>query len=157
MSYIKTIIISVVAAALVLGVQGGQLDVVREVQNEFRMGLFARQDQQGQPVGLTNLNVFNEALGGAEAPPITLSTDPQHPYDIDGQTVPDFNSAIDKTCTIQHNNCATLANGDFKGQFKVSDCDDQQQRCSSELQTSATQTAFLSQVTVAGDAFICEN
>ncbi|KAI0971928.1 hypothetical protein F4678DRAFT_430530 [Xylaria arbuscula] len=158
MSYIKTIIIPAVAAALMLGVQGGELDLVQDIQNDFTMGLFARQDQQGQLVGLTNLNIFTGALGGSVAPPITFSTDPQHPYVIHGEPVSDFNSAIDKTCSIQHNNCSDLANSNPKPQFDVPDCDAQQNQCRSVLQTSATQTAFLTRETSSeGNLFDCEN
>ncbi|KAI1427314.1 hypothetical protein F5Y12DRAFT_792623 [Xylaria sp. FL1777] len=133
MSYIKITLIALVAVALMLGVRGGELDLIQEVQRDFQMGLFARQDQEGQQVGLTNLNIFTEALGGAKAPPITRSDDPQHPYEINGETVSDFNTAIDKTCDFQKNDCGELANGALKGQFSVSDCDDQ----SSEPKTSS--------------------
>ncbi|KAI0805148.1 hypothetical protein GGR55DRAFT_299933 [Xylaria sp. FL0064] len=160
MPYIKTTSLALIAAALILSVRGGELDLLREVQRDFKMGLFARQDQQGQEVGLANLNIFTDALGGAKAPPITHSSDPQHPYEINGETVSDFNTAIDKTCDFQKNDCSQLANGALKGQLSVSDCDDQSSRCKSVLSASATQTAFLSQVTVAGNNdfdFICEN
>ncbi|KAI0428269.1 hypothetical protein F5Y09DRAFT_313640 [Xylaria sp. FL1042] len=160
MFYIKTTLLAVVAASLVLSVRGGELDLIQEVQRDFKMGLFARQEQQGQQIGLTNLNIFTDALGGAKAPPITLSSDPQHPYEINGDTAPDFSTAIDKTCDFQKNDCGELANGALKGQFSVADCDDQSSRCKSFLKASATQTAFLSQVTVAGNDdfdFICEN
>lgn len=72
----------------------------------------------------------------------------------------DFDTAIDKTCDFQKNACGEKANGDLKGQFSVSDCDDQSSQCKSFLKASATQTAFLSQVTVAGNDdfdFFCEN
>ncbi|GAW22484.1 hypothetical protein ANO14919_120210 [Xylariales sp. No.14919] len=137
---------------LALGVWGGEHD--------FSMNLFARQDQQGLAVGLTDLNTFTEALGDAKAPPITLSSDPDHPYAIEGENVPDFNTAVDKTCDFQKNDCAELANGALKGKFSVSDCDEQSSRCKNFLSASATQTAFLSRVTVAGNDdfdFLCEN
>lgn len=40
-----------------LGAWAGEPDLVRQIQRDFNMGLFARQDQQGAQVGLTNLNV----------------------------------------------------------------------------------------------------
>ncbi|KAI0874039.1 hypothetical protein GGS24DRAFT_358834 [Hypoxylon argillaceum] len=159
MLLIGTTSIAVVAAALILGAQAGELDLAGQIQWNPNTGLFARQDQQILQEGPANLNTFTEDLGGAAAPPITHSTDPQHPYEINGETVPDFNTAIDKTCDFQKNDCAELANGASKGQFDVSACDDQSNRCKSFL-SSATQTAFLSKVTVAGVEdfdFFCEN
>ncbi|KAI0487233.1 hypothetical protein F4859DRAFT_247661 [Xylaria cf. heliscus] len=160
MLYIKAKSMAVIAAVLTLGAWAGEPDLVYEIQRDFKMGLFARQDQQGTQIGATNLNIFTEALGGAEAPPITASTDPQHPYRINGEEVSDFNTAIDKTCDFQKNDCGELANGPQKGQFSVADCDEQSSRCKSFLKASATQTAFLSKVTVSGNDefdFICEN
>ncbi|TGJ85636.1 hypothetical protein E0Z10_g3089 [Xylaria hypoxylon] len=125
MAYIKSTFIAVIAAALVLGVRGGELDLIQQIQQDFRMSLFARQDQGGIPVGKTDLNIFTESLGGAEAPPITLSEDPDHPYAINGENVSDFNTAVDKTCDFQMNDCAELANGALKDTLSVSDCNDQ--------------------------------
>ncbi|KAI0537555.1 hypothetical protein GGR58DRAFT_345590 [Xylaria digitata] len=124
MSYTRTTFAAVIAAALVLGVWGGELDLAQQIQRDFNMGLFARQDQQGVQIGLTNLNTFTGDLG-AEPVPITLSSDPDHPYLINGDTAPDFNTAVDKTCDFQKNDCAELANGASKGKFEVSDCDEQ--------------------------------
>ncbi|KAI0454000.1 hypothetical protein F5B21DRAFT_477015 [Xylaria acuta] len=160
MFYIGTKSIAVIAAVLMLGAWAGEPDLVYQIQRDSNMSLFARQDQQGAQVGLTNLNIFTQALGGVEAPPITLSTDPQHPYRINEEEVSDFNTAIDKTCDFQKNDCSELANGPKKGQFSVSQCDDQSSQCKSFLKAEATQTAFLSMVTVSGNDefdFICEN
>ncbi len=49
----------------------------------------------------------------------------------------DFDTAIDKTCDFQKNACGEKANGDLKGQFSVSDCDDQ-----SSEHISSTALAF---------------
>ncbi|KAI1733838.1 hypothetical protein F4680DRAFT_454521 [Xylaria scruposa] len=153
---------AVITAVLVLGAWAGEPDLLYHFQRDSNMGLFARQDQSGGQIGLTNLNacIFTQALGGAESPPITLSNDPQHPYRVNGEEVSDFNTAIDKTCDFQKNDCSELANNAQKGQFSVADCDDQSSECKSFLKASATQTAFLSMVTVAGNDdfdFICEN
>lgn len=160
MLHVQGKLVVVAAAAFMLGVWAGELDLSHDIQNDFKMGLFARQEQQGSQVGLSDLNIFTEALGGAQAPPITLSTDPQHPYSINGEEVSDFNTAIDKTCDFQKNDCGELANGARKGEFSVAECDDQSSRCKSFLKASATQTAFQSIVTVTGIDdfdFICEN
>ncbi len=66
MSHTKTTFIAVVVAALMLGVRGGELDLIQEVQRDFKMGLFARQDEQGFRLGQTNLNVrvYVRSMGG---------------------------------------------------------------------------------------------
>ncbi|KAI0105664.1 hypothetical protein GGR51DRAFT_518746 [Nemania sp. FL0031] len=160
MLHIQTACIAVVAAALMLGARAGELNLAHQLRWDSNTGLFLRQDQQTLQEGPANLNIFTEDLGGEAAPPITHSSDPQHPYSIGGEDVSDFNTAIDKTCDFQKNACADQANGPQKGQFEVSDCDAQSNRCKSFLSASATQTAFLSKVTVAGQDdfdFFCEN
>ncbi|KAJ8127425.1 hypothetical protein O1611_g6209 [Lasiodiplodia mahajangana] len=146
MLHTQTAFIAVVAAALMLGARAGELDLAHQLRWDSNTGLFLRQEQQILQEGPANLNIFTEDLGGAAAPPITLSSDPQHPYKIKDEEV--------------KNDCAELANGASKGQFEVSDCDAQSNRCKSFLSASATQTAFLSKVTVAGNDdfdFFCEN
>ncbi|TRX94057.1 hypothetical protein FHL15_005135 [Xylaria flabelliformis] len=154
---------AVVTAVLILGAWAGEPDLFYHMQRDPNIGLFARQDQSGGQIGLSNLNAcastprYDTRLVN---PRITLSDDPQHPYSVNGQQVSDFNTAIDKTCDFQKNDCSELANGAQKGQISVSDCDDQSSQCKSFLKASATQTAFLSMVTVAGNDdfdFICEN
>ncbi|KAI0400439.1 hypothetical protein F4802DRAFT_585122 [Xylaria palmicola] len=152
--------LTIIAVALVPSTWAGEPDLLHQIQSDFRMGILPRQDVGALQIGNTNLNFFTDALGGAPAPPITLSDDPQHPYKIQDEEVSDFNTAIDKTCDFQQNDCAKLANGARKGDFEVSDCDDQKNRCKSSLKASATQTAFLSKVTMPGVddfEFLCEN
>ena len=59
------------------------IDNMRVGQSEFRMGaILPRQQDQGQ----TNLQVFSGALGGAGAPAITNSGDPDRPFQVEGDT-----------------------------------------------------------------------
>ncbi|KAK0105023.1 hypothetical protein ONS96_004429 [Cadophora gregata f. sp. sojae] len=76
-----------------------------------------------------NLQTFSSALGGIPAEPITSTTDAKRPFQVDGTTFTDFRSAASRSCSLQHNKCATLANskdGSNSGGIKVGDCDDQQ-------------------------------
>ncbi|KAI1114073.1 hypothetical protein F5Y14DRAFT_416088 [Nemania sp. NC0429] len=146
--------IAVVAAALMLGALAGELDPF-QFQQAYYSGRLQLMDDPN-----ANLNIFKGALGGATAPPITPSTDAQHPYSISGENVPDFNAAVDKTCNFQKNNCSNLAHGALKSELSVPQCDEQFRACTSTLRYSATQTAFFSKETVAGNDdfdFLCEN
>ncbi|KAI3327234.1 hypothetical protein HD806DRAFT_550779 [Xylariaceae sp. AK1471] len=121
--------IAVAVAALVLDVWAGELVLGHEIQQDFKMALSPRQDQLKfvgpfQVGAGANLNIFNGTLGG-EPTPITHSSDPNHPFTSDGQNVSDFQTATNKACDAQKNACAQLANGDLKGKFEVSDCDQQ--------------------------------
>jgi hypothetical protein len=56
--------------------------VLAEVgQSEFSMGVLLPRQQSR-----TNLQAFTGALGGATAPGITNSDDPQRPFEVDGDT-----------------------------------------------------------------------
>ncbi|KAI2632736.1 hypothetical protein GGS21DRAFT_139578 [Xylaria nigripes] len=153
--------VTLVGAVLLPGTWAGVLDHQHQ-QQDFKMDVSTLQNQLGLQMASTNLNVFTGALGGAEAPPITSSNDSRRPYEVNGEAVSNFRAAIDKACGIQMNECKNLvADGvQNKGGFSVSDCDKQSSRCNSFLKVSATQTAFLSKVTVDGNDdfdFFCEN
>ncbi|KAJ2987398.1 hypothetical protein NUW58_g4529 [Xylaria curta] len=124
MLYIETTNIIILAAALMLGARAGGPDLALQLQRDFKMGVFARQNEQGIQEGPSNLNFFTDNLG-ARGPPITPSNDPKQPYLIDGEKVADFFTAADKACDKQKNLCADQANGPSKDEFKVSDCDEQ--------------------------------
>lgn len=57
MLHIQRKIVAMATATLMLGVWAGELDLSRDIQKDFKMGLFARQEQQGNQVGLSDLNV----------------------------------------------------------------------------------------------------
>ncbi|KAI1343391.1 hypothetical protein F5Y15DRAFT_232803 [Xylariaceae sp. FL0016] len=131
-------------------------NLVREIHDEFRMGLFARQDVGTLQEGPDNLNTFTGNLG-VNALAITSSGDDDKPYEVDGETVSSYGDAVNKACDGQSNQCAQQANGAQKGNFEVNDCDKQKESCHSVLD-SATQTAFLSiQSENADFQFFCEN
>jgi hypothetical protein len=83
--------------------------------------LFPRQAATGQ-----NLQAFTGALGGIKADAVTNSGNSERPFEVDGDTFTDFNSAAQRSCDNQKNKCAQTANsGDNKAGFEVSDCDQQ--------------------------------
>ncbi|KFY96011.1 hypothetical protein V498_02970 [Pseudogymnoascus sp. VKM F-4517 (FW-2822)] len=88
------------------------------------------------------LITFTEALGGAEAEPITNTGDPERPFQVGDDTFDDFKSAARRTCDNQKNACAKIANDDDKSNgLEVSDCDKQRDDCKS-AQDKATVTSF---------------
>ncbi|KAL2198666.1 hypothetical protein P885DRAFT_59219 [Corynascus similis CBS 632.67] len=96
------------------------IDNMRVGQSEFRMGaILSRQQDQGQ----TNLQVFSGALGGAGAPAITNSGDPDRPFQVEGDTFPDYESAANRACDNQKNACADVVNNGSGASFEVGDCD----------------------------------
>ncbi|KAL5120532.1 hypothetical protein ACEQ8H_001550 [Pleosporales sp. CAS-2024a] len=64
---------------------------------------------------LSDLQTFSSALGGAKAPPITDSGDPQRPFLVGGDTFTDFASAGERSCDIQFQACQAIANGNGGG------------------------------------------
>lgn len=77
----------------------------------------------------TDLQSFTSALGGAAADSITNSGDSERPFQVDGDTFTDFESAAQRSCDNQFNECSQRANEQGnKGDFKVEDCDDQKGR-----------------------------
>ncbi|PSN64046.1 hypothetical protein BS50DRAFT_96514 [Corynespora cassiicola Philippines] len=78
----------------------------------------------------TDLQSFTSALGGAAADSITNSGDSERPFQVDGDTFTDFESAGQRSCDNQFNECSQRANEQGnKGDFKVEDCDDQKDEC----------------------------
>ncbi|KAH8882693.1 hypothetical protein GQ53DRAFT_831337 [Thozetella sp. PMI_491] len=110
------------------------LDFQDSIRAEFKMGvLLPRQTVQ-------NLQVFSGSLGGIKASAITNSGDTARPFEVDGDTFTDFQSAANRACDNQHNSCANAANSK-QGTFEVGDCDKQDTSCKAAANT-ATQTSF---------------
>ncbi|PHH50006.1 hypothetical protein CFIMG_006517RA [Ceratocystis fimbriata CBS 114723] len=86
-----------------------------------------------------NLQIFTGALGGAEADPITKSSDSSRPYEVNGDTFPDFATAAGRSCDNQKNACANIANSGG-GSFTVGDCDSQNNECKSTVSAAAVTT-----------------
>jgi hypothetical protein len=74
-----------------------------------------------------NLQTFTGALGGITAPAVTTGG---KGFVVDGETGDSFlnlSAAIQRSCSIQHNDCADAANSG--GGFAVSACDQQNTQC----------------------------
>lgn len=72
-----------------------------------------------------NLQAFTGALGGIKADAVTNSGNSERPFEVDGDTFTDFNSAAQRSCDNQKNKCAQEANNGGNAGFEVSDCDSQ--------------------------------
>lgn len=72
-----------------------------------------------------NLQTFTGALGGIKADAVTNSGNSERPFEVDGDTFTDFNSAAQRSCDNQKNKCAQEANNGGNAGFEVSDCDSQ--------------------------------
>lgn len=66
---------------------------------------------------------------------ISSSGDADRPFQVDGDTFTDFQSAADRACDNQKNNCADMANSG-QGNFEVGDCDKQNGEFSIALKRS---------------------
>ncbi|KAK7720920.1 hypothetical protein SLS64_001213 [Diaporthe eres] len=104
-----------------------------------------------------NLQAFTGALGGIKADAVTNSGNSERPFEVDGDTFTDFNSAAQRSCDNQKNKCAQEANNGGNAGFEVSDCDSQNTQCKDSINT-ATQTAFLTLTSSNAEFdFFCEN
>ncbi|EON98970.1 putative neurofilament medium polypeptide protein [Phaeoacremonium minimum UCRPA7] len=140
-------------ALAAVAAHAGSLDITQEVRRGFGAGVvYPRQSADSS----TNLQSFTGALGGIKASAITNSGDTQRPFEVDGDTFTDFQSAANRACDNQHNACAELSNNGT-ADFPVSDCDQQTTECKSAA-TSSTETAFTSLVSSNADFdFFCES
>ncbi|KAI1401589.1 hypothetical protein F4819DRAFT_316364 [Hypoxylon fuscum] len=130
-------------AGLVAGVMAG--DLVEDIRRDFdfRMGLFARQQAS------TDFQRFQGALGGKKAAQIVQNdgTDSdQKPFKTVGgrsdDSFSDFNSAANRVCDDQKNDCADVANNGG-GSFSVGQCDDQNSQCKDANQPTEQDDQFL--------------
>ncbi|KAG6367352.1 hypothetical protein INS49_001540 [Diaporthe citri] len=104
-----------------------------------------------------NLQAFTGALGGIKADAVTNSGNSERPFEVDGDTFTDFNSAAQRSCDNQKNKCSQEANNGSNAGFEVSDCDSQNNQCKDAINT-ATQTAFLTLTSSNAEFdFFCEN
>ncbi|RDW80814.1 hypothetical protein BP5796_05512 [Coleophoma crateriformis] len=74
----------------------------------------------------TNVQTFTGSLGGT-APPVTQGTGTR-PFTVNGNTFVGKGAALQRSCAIQHNACATAANGGGQS-FTVADCGTQETAC----------------------------
>ncbi|KAL1872393.1 hypothetical protein Daus18300_004363 [Diaporthe australafricana] len=106
-----------------------------------------------------NLQTFSGALGGIKADAVTNSGQSDRPFEVDGDTFTDFNSAAQRSCDNQKNKCAQQANSGGNAGFEVSDCDSQNTQCKDAINT-ATQTGSGSLTLASSNAefdFFCES
>lgn len=76
----------------------------------------------------TNLQVFTGTLGGA-APPVLNSGNAKRPFTTNGDTFVAVKGALGRSCDVQKNACATLANSGDATVTSVGECDDQNAQC----------------------------
>ncbi|KAF8322504.1 hypothetical protein DL93DRAFT_2050560 [Clavulina sp. PMI_390] len=72
-----------------------------------------------------NLQTFTGALGGISAPAVTKSG---NNFVTDNSNFVTINAALGRSCDVQHNQCANLANSGGQS-FTVGDCDTQDTQC----------------------------
>ncbi|KAJ0386763.1 hypothetical protein COL922a_003694 [Colletotrichum nupharicola] len=123
------------AVVLVLSGAGAgarALDIHEELQMGWKMGLLPRQ-------AIQNLQTFTGNLGGVAASAITKSNDPSRPFEVDGDTFPDFATAAGRSCDNQKNKCSQAANN-AATKFDVSKCDEQATECRSAIDSTSKQS-----------------
>ncbi|KAJ0424161.1 hypothetical protein BJY00DRAFT_277200 [Aspergillus carlsbadensis] len=81
---------------------------------------------------------------GTSAPSVIKTGDSERPFAVDGNTFADYDSAAQRSCNIQFDNCQRAANSGSL--FSVSDCQDQQNNCladppAAEAESSVTAAA----------------
>ncbi|KAK3334869.1 hypothetical protein B0H65DRAFT_335615 [Neurospora tetraspora] len=98
-------------------------DTLHHNELGFAFNHLPRQVSTGQ-----ELQAFfsEKPLGGASSQPIVFSGNPERPFEVEGDTFPDFPTAANRVCDKQKNACAEMANdaSEVKS-FRVSDCDEQ--------------------------------
>lgn len=70
-----------------------------------------------------NVQTFKGSLGGA-APPVNENDASNRPFSVDGATFLNKGAALQRSCAVQHNACASAANSG-EADFDVADCDQQ--------------------------------
>lgn len=75
----------------------------------------------------TNVQTFTGALGGIGAPPV-IETSGDRPFSTDGSTFVNAAAALQRSCSVQHNQCANAANaGTLAG--GEAQCETQENAC----------------------------
>ncbi|OTB04652.1 hypothetical protein M426DRAFT_149912 [Hypoxylon sp. CI-4A] len=137
-----------VTLSFLAGVLAGVMadDIVGEIRRDFQMSLFARQQLAGK-----DFQRFNAALGNMTPAQIVLNDgddSEQKPFKIvggtrsDGETFSDFNSASNRVCDDQKNDCADLSNNGG-ADFEVSSCDQQDNDCKDANKPTDEDDSFL--------------
>ncbi|KAL2868233.1 uncharacterized protein BJX67DRAFT_49850 [Aspergillus lucknowensis] len=85
-------------------------------------------DPLGVVYEVAHLHRRARTLGGS-APTIMRTADSERPFSVDGDTFTDYDSAAQRSCNIQFDNCQSAANEDSSTSFSVEDCQTQQDDC----------------------------
>ncbi|KAJ0114252.1 hypothetical protein J7T55_010639 [Diaporthe amygdali] len=80
-----------------------------------------------------NVQTFTGNLGGA-APPVIENDASDRPFSVNGATFLNKGAALQRSCAVQHNACASAANGG-KADISVADCDQQEDACNAAAAT----------------------
>lgn len=64
---------------------------------------------KSRAASVQNLQSFNGALAGVQAPPILMSSDKGRPFLVQGDTFPDFATAGGRTCETQYTGCSSVS------------------------------------------------
>ncbi|OHE96607.1 hypothetical protein CORC01_08064 [Colletotrichum orchidophilum] len=118
------------ATVVVAGVMA--MDLGDEMRAGWNMGLLPRQTAQ-------NLQTFEGNLGGVQASAITKSNNPSRPFEVDGDTFPDFTTAAGRSCDNQKNKCSQAANNGPQ-KFEVTKCDEQAEQCKNAIGSISKQS-----------------
>ncbi|TDZ22951.1 hypothetical protein Cob_v004453 [Colletotrichum orbiculare MAFF 240422] len=108
------------------------LDISEELGMGWKMGMLPRQASQ-------NLQTFTGDLGGVKASAITKSNNPARPFEVEGDTFPDFSTAANRACDNQKNKCSQAANNGPQ-KFDVSKCDEQATDCKLAIDSTTKQS-----------------
>ncbi|KAB5572182.1 hypothetical protein GE09DRAFT_1216784 [Coniochaeta sp. 2T2.1] len=80
--------------------------------------------------GAVNVQTFSGAIGAA-APPVEFTEGADRPFSVDGSTFLNQAAALQRSCSVQHNQCANAANsGAIAG--GSAQCETQQKECEAE-------------------------
>lgn len=80
----------------------------------------------------TNVQTFTGALGGISAPPVIFTAGSNRPFSTDGSTFVNSGAALQRSCSVQHNQCANAANaGTLAG--GESQCETQETACNAAI------------------------
>ncbi|WYZ39130.1 hypothetical protein EsH8_III_001044 [Colletotrichum jinshuiense] len=128
-----TTLINALSAVAVATAGVMALDISDDLGMGWKMGLLPRQAS-------ANLQTFGGNLGGVAAPAITKSNNPDRPFEVEGDTFPDFATAANRACDTQKNKCSQAANNGQQT-LEVSQCDaqaDETEGAPDENQTADT-------------------
>ncbi|KAL4754015.1 hypothetical protein BDW72DRAFT_167203 [Aspergillus terricola var. indicus] len=95
----------------------------------------------------THLARRANTLGG-DTPAITETGDSERPYAVDGNTFTDYESAAQRSCNIQFDNCQLIANTDSSASFSLEDCQSQQSDCIADPPSVADGSSSMSVASV---------